>query len=186
MIRINLAPDRPQSRGLAGHGLSLPSFNMGIVIGLVYVVALGGLGWYWMSLTSEESRLRADIAQGTVTLNDLKGRIGQETKYKEMLPELQKRLDAIALLTKNQSRPVLLADAFADTIPQDVWITTLEDKNGAIKIQGSAFSPTAVSEFMNNLRRSGKFKDVDIVQAKQDLQKPPRLVTFEVACRYES
>lgn len=186
MITINLAPDRPQHRGEARRGLRLPSADLGVVFGVLYLAVVAGLGWYWMTLASEESRLRTEIVQATTTLDGLKVRIGQETKFKEMLPELQKRLDAIATLTKNQSRPVLLADAFVDTVPQDVWITTLEDKNGALKILGSAFSATAVSEFMNNLRRSGKFKDVDILQAKQDLQKPPRLVTFEVICRYES
>jgi Tfp pilus assembly protein PilN len=184
MITINLAPDRPRPRGGARRALTMP--GLGVVFGVLYLVAVAGLGWYWMTLASEESRLRTEIVQATTMLDGLKAQIGRDTKFKDMLPELQKRLDAIATLTKNQSRPVLLADAFADTVPQDVWITTLEDKNGALKIHGSAFSATAVSEFMNNLRRSGKFKDVDIIQAKQDLQKPPRLVTFEVTCRYES
>ena len=71
-------------------------------------------------------------------------------------------------------------------VPRDVWITGFEDKNGALKVPGSAFSTTAVSDFMTNLRRSGKFKDVDIMVSKQELQKPPRLVTFEVTCRFES
>jgi len=39
---------------------------------------------------------------------------------------------------------------------------------------------------MTNLRASGKFKDVDIVVSRQDLAKVPRLVTFEVTCRFES
>jgi Tfp pilus assembly protein PilN len=185
MITINLATDRPRSRHDGARGVHLPAPDLGVLFGALYLVAVAGLGWYWMTLSSEESRVRAEIAQGTTTLESLKVRIGQDTKYKDMLPELQKRLDAIAILTKNQARPVRLADAFVDTVPADVWITTLEDRNGALKISGSAFSATAVSELMNNLRRSGRFKDVDILQAKQDLQKPPRLVTFEVTCRYE-
>jgi Tfp pilus assembly protein PilN len=186
MITINLASDRPRSHVGRGGASRLPAPDLGVVFGVLYLVAVAGLGWYWMTLASEESRLRTEIAQATTTLEQLKVTIGQDTKFKEMLPELQKRLDAITILTKNQGRPVKLADAFVDTVPADLWITTLEDRNGALKIQGSAFSATAVSEFMNNLRRSGRFKDVDILQAKQDLQKPPRLVTFEVTCRYES
>jgi len=42
-----------------------------------------------------------------------------------------------------------------------------------------------VSEFLNNLRQSGKFKDVDILVSRQDLSKSPIMVTFEVTCRYE-
>ncbi len=185
MIRINLAPARPRKRG-AGFAIALPGFNLGLLFGVLYLVALAGIGWYWMKLSSDETRLKAEVAQATATLNSLKARVGQESQVKAMLPELQKRVDAIAELTKNQSRPVLLFDAFADTVPRDLWITGLEDRNGVLKILGTAFSPTAVSDLMTNLRRSGKFKDIDILISKQELQKTPRLVTFEVSCRFES
>jgi hypothetical protein len=38
---------------------------------------------------------------------------------------------------------------------------------------------------MTNLRKTGKFKDVDIVITRQDLARPNPLVTFEVTCRFE-
>jgi hypothetical protein len=38
---------------------------------------------------------------------------------------------------------------------------------------------------MQNLRNSGKFKDVDIVVSRRDLGRPTPLVTFEVTCRFE-
>ena len=38
---------------------------------------------------------------------------------------------------------------------------------------------------MANLKACGKFKDVDIVDAKQDLTKSPRTITFEVVVRFE-
>jgi hypothetical protein len=38
---------------------------------------------------------------------------------------------------------------------------------------------------MSNLKASGKFRDVDIVDAKQDLTKSPRMITFEVVARFE-
>jgi Tfp pilus assembly protein PilN len=54
-----------------------------------------------------------------------------------------------------------------------------------LKIAGSAFSTTAVADFMANLKSSGKFRDVDLIVSRQDLSKAPRLVTFEVTCRFE-
>jgi Tfp pilus assembly protein PilN len=185
MIRINLAPGRPRGRA-GGLALALPSFNLGLLFGVLYLAALGGMGWYWMKLASDETRLRTEVAQATTLLTTLKARVGQESQVKAMLPELQKRVDAITELTKNQSRPVRLFDAFADTLPRDLWITGLEDRNGVLKILGISFSPTAVSDFMTNLRGSGKFKDIDILVSRQELQKTPRLVTFEVTCRFES
>ena len=62
----------------------------------------------------------------------------------------------------------------------------MEEKGNVLKVAGAAFSPVAVSDLMANLRASGKFKEVDIVVSRQDLAKTPRLVTFEVTCRFES
>jgi hypothetical protein len=53
-------------------------------------------------------------------------------------------------------------------------------------VTGAAFSPTAVSNLMTALRASGRFKDVDIVVSKRDLDKTPNVVTFEVTCRFET
>jgi len=46
-------------------------------------------------------------------------------------------------------------------------------------------STAAVSDFMANLKSSGKFKDVEIVVSRQALDKTPSLVTFEVTCKFE-
>ena len=104
---------------------------------------------------------------------------------KDMAAELRKRVDIIETLTKNQSRPILLVDAFANTVPPDLWITALEDRNATLKIMGSATSTVAISNFMTNLHKTGKFKDVDIIISRQDLARPNPLVTFEVTCRFE-
>ena len=61
MIRINLAP--VETRRMPSVGLSLPSFNLGILFGLVYIVAVAGIGFYWYGLMSEEATLTADGLQ---------------------------------------------------------------------------------------------------------------------------
>ncbi|HEY7518971.1 MAG TPA: PilN domain-containing protein [Methylomirabilota bacterium] len=187
MIRINLAPERGRRRRRIGIGLnfSLPSFNLGWLFGIVYLVALVGIGGYWWTLKLSEDRLRSEIAAAKREIDTLRAQIGQENKMKEMAAELKKRIGVIETLTKNQGRSILLVDAFASAVPADLWITGIEDKNAALKISGAALSPVAVSNFMTNLRRSGKFKDVDIVISRQDLAKPNPQVTFEVTCRFE-
>jgi Tfp pilus assembly protein PilN len=186
MIRINLAPERARRRRVGlGVNISLPSFNLGWLFGIVYLVAVLGVGGYWWTMKATEQRLRTDIAQAKTEIDVLKKQIGQENKMKDMAAELRKRVDIIETLTKNQARPILLVDAFASTVPPELWITGFEERNTALKISGSATNPVAISNFMSNLRNTGKFKDVDIVVSKQDLGRPSPLVTFEVTCRFE-
>jgi Tfp pilus assembly protein PilN len=184
MIRINLAPDAKRRR--VGFTLpALPAFNLGWLFLIVYVVAAGGLGAWWWTLSGEESTLTQEIDKKNTELAQLKATLGQGANVKAQVEELRKRLAVLEELTKGQARPIVLVDAFANMIPKDLWITGIEDRNQILRISGSAFSTTAVADFMQNLRASGKFKDVDIIVSRRDLARPSPLVTFEVTCRFE-
>ena len=184
MIRINLAPPG-ERHGRDGRRRALPRLNLAALFGLGAVALAAGLGGYWWKLSGEEQRLTAEVEAGAVELAVLKATVGQAGKIKEQIADLQARLKTIQVLTKDQSRPLLLVDAFADAVPADLWITGLEEKGSVLRVTGSAFSTTAVANFMAALRASGRFKDVDIVLSKRDLAKTPSLVSFEVTCRFE-
>lgn len=184
MIRINLAPPRP-SRGLRDFRLRMPSFNLGVLFLVIYIGVLSGVAIYWAGLYREEARLTNEIARADKELAMLKPITSQAAKVKDQLADLQKRVKTIEDLTKDQSKPIRIFDAFASVMPNDVWITKMEERGNTMKVSGTAFSATAVSDLMANLRASGKFKEVDIVVSRQDLAKSPRLVTFEVTCKFE-
>jgi Tfp pilus assembly protein PilN len=185
MIRINLAPEPKRRRGLGFKLPTLPSFNLGWLFLIVYLVAVVGIGAYWWSLSSEEADLTGKVERATKELAQLKVTIGQGSQVRDQAAELRKRLVVLEELTKGQTRPILLVDAFASMIPGDLWITGLEERDAKLKVSGSAFSTSAVADFMAKLRASGKFKDVDIVVSRRDLGRPTPLVTFEVTCRFE-
>ena len=181
MIRINLAPPTTKK----GAGLAIPSFNLGMAFGaaaLVLVVVLGG--WWW-SLSSEISRLSAEIAQNKKESERLKVVIAEGQRYQRDKEMLQRRVNAIDVAARFQTRPVYLLDALLDTVPKDLWLTRMEEKGTQLRFDGTTYSATALADFMANLKASGKFKDVDIIDAKQDLAKSPRLITFEVVTRFE-
>jgi Tfp pilus assembly protein PilN len=185
MIRINLAPVS-ERRGRGGLRLPALSFNLGVLFGIVYLVVLAGLGAWWWTLSGERARLAGEVSRGQQELAALKTRIAQAGTLRADVADMRQRVQVIETLMRNQGRPILLFDAFADMLPRDLWITGMEEKNQVLKLSGTAFSPTAVADLMSNLRASGRFKEVDIVIARQDLTKSPRLVTFEVTCRFES
>lgn len=183
MIRINLAPPRERARALPAAWSRL---NLGPVFGVaavVLAVIIGGSSWH---LFREERRLTLESDAAARELATLRAVVGPAAKVKEQLAELQARLRTIQALTKDQSRPLLLIDAFADAVPPDLWITALEDTGALLRVSGSAYSSTAVSNLMTALRTSGKFQDVDIVVSKRDLEKAPNVVTFEITCRFET
>jgi type IV pilus assembly protein PilN len=184
MIRINLAPPEAR-RSRPSVSLSMPSFNLGILFAIVYVVAIGVLGLYWYGLAAEETRLTGDVDRLNRELASLKTTLGQGAGVRNQLAEVKRRVSVLEDLTRGQGRSIVLLDVFVDTVPGDLWITSIEQKESQLKLSGTAFSTTAVSDFMSNLKSSGKFKEVDIVLSRQAIDKTPSLVTFEVTCKFE-
>ena len=183
MIRINLVPAERRRR-FRGLDLSLPRLNLAIAVPVAYTIVLGAVGLYVVALWAQESRLAAQLARDQRDLATLQAQLGQATRVREQAADMQKRLQVVEELTKNQGRSLKVLDAFLDAMPPDLWITALEERAAQLKVAGTAFSPTAVADLMFNLRRGGKFLDVDITVARQDLNKSPAPVTFEVTCRY--
>lgn len=182
MIRINLLPSRPKKR-LAITAARLP--GLGLVLGLLYLLAAAAVGGYWYVLDGEAGTVRAEIARIEKESARLKTAIAEGERFRKEKEDLERRLTVIESLSRNQTRPIHLLDALADAVPRDVWLTSMEEKDKGLRIAGSAFSATAVADFMANLKQSGKFRDVDLVVSRQDVGRTPRVVTFEVACRFD-
>jgi len=180
-IKINLAPP-PAKKSFS---LSLPSFNLGWLFAILFAVLIGGLGIWWWGLESDVDRLNREIAENRKEVDRLKGLIAEGLRFKQEKEELERRVNAIEAVARKQTRPVYLLDAFVDTLPRDLWITRIEEKGPTLRVAGVAYSSTALADFMANLKASGKFADVDLVESRQDLTKPVRTITFEVTCRFE-
>ncbi len=181
MIRINLAPPSAKK----GMGLSIPSFDLGMLFGAVALGLVLVVGGWWWSLSSEINRLNTEIAENKKQAERLKVVIAEGERFRRDKETLERRVNAIEVVARHQTRPVYLLDAVLDTLPKDLWLTRMEEKGTQLRFAGTAYSATALADFMANLKASGKFKDVDIVDAKQDLTKSPRLITFEVVTRFE-
>ncbi|MFZ1057988.1 MAG: PilN domain-containing protein [Candidatus Rokuibacteriota bacterium] len=181
MIKINLLPARPRRRFAA----ALPTLpGLGLLFGALYVIAIVLVGGYWVLLSTEGRSLTTDIARMETQIGRHKAEITEGQRFKKEKEDLERRVALIDVIARNQARPIYLLDALADTVPQDIWLTSVEEKEQVLKIAGSAFSTTAVADLMSNLKSSGKFRDVDLIVSKQDLAKTPRVVTFEVTCRF--
>jgi type IV pilus assembly protein PilN len=179
VIKINLAPPTTRTRG-AGTGV-----NLGIVFGALGALLVLGLAAYGWVVSADVSRLRADIQQSQREIARLKPIIAEGQRYRQQKEELERRVNAIEIVARNQARPTYLLDALADMLPADLWLTRIEEKSQQLRLAGTTFSSVTLSDFMANLKASGKFKEVDLVESRQDLAKTPRTITFEVVCQFE-
>jgi Tfp pilus assembly protein PilN len=179
MIKINLAPpvEKREQRRLSGLGL-------GLVSGGLLTALLAGMGIWWSMLAGDVARLIREIDENQRELNRLKSVIAEHQRYRQDRDDLERRINALATVVQAQRRPVYLMEAVASAVPAEVQLTRMEDRAQQVRFAGVAASSTALSDFMSNLKGSGNFRDVDLVESRQDLTKTPRTITFEVSARF--
>jgi Tfp pilus assembly protein PilN len=179
VIKINLAPPIAKTRGAAA------GINLGIVFGALGVLLMVGLAAYGWMLSTEVGRLRAEVDRNQREMTRLTPIIAEGQRYRQEKEELERRVNAIETVARNQARPAYLLDSIADLVPSDLWLTRVEEKSQQLRLAGTTHSSVTLSEFMAKLKASGKFKEVDVIESRQDLGKSPRTITFEVACEFE-
>jgi len=181
VIKINLAP--PSTAKTAE--VRATGINLGVVFGALGLVLVLALGASWWVVSTHVSDLRRDIENNQDEIARLKPIIAEGQRYRQEKQDLERRVSAIEIVARNQARPTYLVDSLIDTLPRDLWLTRIEEKSQQLRLAGTTYSSVALADFMANLKASRKFKEVDLVESRQDLTKSPRTITFEVSCQFE-
>jgi type IV pilus assembly protein PilN len=190
MIRINLlgAP-KPKNKRSA---VTVPNvMEMGepgspkvkILVILLLVGAVNVMQWYRLN---KEKQAIADKMQTAEQENHRLAEVKQ--KYMErqrQADSYKRRVDVIDQLRANQSGPVNLLNTIGDTInsTEAVWLNTMKDQGTSVDIQGMALSTDAVASLIENLQKTGYFKNIEIKETYQDDQvKDMQAFQFELTC----
>jgi Tfp pilus assembly protein PilN len=152
----------------------------------VGAVVLGGAlaGGAWV-LERREQRARQAVVEATQELATLKELLARASSLRQDLADRTERVRSIQVLLHRRGTALQILDALLDSIPHGLWITTLEGRGRQLRALGAALSAGAVADLMSGLRASGRFDDVDIVVARQDLGEAfDTPLQFEITCRF--
>jgi len=160
MIRINLlAEAKPvrKKRGVAafGSGGRLNTVLIGAALG---IAVLAGLIHYFIlssAIKAQQEKIR--VAQVEVTR--LETVLKEVRDFEQKKARLQKKVDLINTLKQNQRGPVRLMDEVSKALPDLVWLEKMDYRGNSISIDGKAFNPPAVANFLENLKRVPSFQE---------------------------
>lgn len=190
MIRINLlgAP-KPKNKRSA---VSVPNvMEMGepgspkvkILVILVAVAALNMGQYYRLDRQAKTIAKNMEVAeQKNRELAEVKA------KYLERQREAdnyKRRVDVIDQLRANQAGPVDLLNTIGTTVndTEAVWLSTMKDQGASVDIEGMALSTDAVANLIQNLQKSGHFRNIEIKETYQDDQyKDMQAFQFTLTC----
>ena len=160
MIRINLlAEAKPvkKKRGVAafGSGGRLNTVLIGAALG---IAVLAGLIHYFI-LSSAIKAQQEKIRVAQVEVARLETVLKEVRDFEQKKARLQKKVDLINTLKQNQRGPVRLMDEDTKALPDLVWLEKLDYRGNSISIDGKAFNPPAVANFLENLKRVPSFQE---------------------------
>lgn len=191
MIRINLLTERKAGRGLApvsaGPGMGTSESASGrlqsAVLGAILIGSLAAFGgsYYWIKHSvSDLQQKNRDADQELTRLTEIRKKMDEFTRQKDLL---ERKVNLITDLKKNQEVPVHLLDQISRNIPDFLWLETMRQEGGNhLTLNGKATTYNAVADFYNRLASSGWF--VNVTQGK--VFEVPEGVSFTLTCDFAS
>jgi type IV pilus assembly protein PilN len=160
MIRINLlAEAKPvrKKRGVSALGGAgrLNTILIGVALGIAILAILVHYLILAAAIKAQEEKIR--VAQVEVTR--LESVLKEVRDFEAKKTKLQKKVDLINQLKLNQRGPVRLMDEVSKALPDLVWLERLDYRGQSITIDGKAFNPPAVANFLENLKRVPAFQE---------------------------
>ena len=180
MIRINLlAAERPthKKKAVAGPPGALQAYL--VVGGLVGLTLLGCAAAWWLK-SSALATLDGQIADATKRQQALQVIKVKVEGFERKKALLDAKVELIERLKAQQSGPVHMLDEISKALPEFVWLTSIEETGGTLKLVGETNGLTSVADFISNLQRSGWFPRVDLVDSAES----NRIVRFTLSAEF--
>ena len=95
---------------------------------------------------------------------------------------LQKRLAAINKVQKQSLETSLILKELGEIIPLDVFFSELKIQKNSISLAGISLSNTGIATFLNGLKSSDRFEQLDLKSVSSGGEKDPTL-KFQVSVR---
>jgi type IV pilus assembly protein PilN len=173
MIRINLlGSERPKARKAF-------AFDQGaqltVVCSLILAGTLSGMGWWYWSLGTESARVDQEIAAAQQDAVRVQSILTEVKQFEQRQKQLQERVALIQQLRRGQSVPVQLLDEVSRSLPDSLWLTSLEETGTSVTIEGRTSTLIALSDFVGNLGSTPVFKKpIEIVNSQVESVSDPK------------
>lgn len=179
MIKINLIFDRKAI------GRTRVKQELTLAVLLIFVT-FGISGFMWYSQNNKIKAVNNNISNSKTKLNSLNAVINKINDKEKKKKRLEDIIKAIGDLKKMQAGPARIFDEINILIPSDIWLTSVVESGGNIKIDGYSFSDPGIANFMKNLDTSKYFLNVELLEIQQAAVEGEKVKKFTLNTAIES
>jgi Tfp pilus assembly protein PilN len=98
--------------------------------------------------------------------------------------ELARKVKIIEDLKSTQKRTVKMMDQLSSSLPEWVWLTSLTFNNNAINLRGRALSNSLIADFINNLKATNYFHNIQFRDSKVSRRGGLEVLDFRLTCSF--
>jgi type IV pilus assembly protein PilN len=161
-----------------GGGGATSNVNNIFVVALTLIGLLAAGGYWWWQKLELQQRLEI-VAQRKADADRLESIIKEVDDYQTRKDNLQKRIDLINELKKNQKGPVRIMDQISRDLPDLVWLDTLNINAGRVTLNGRGLNPNAIALFVENVKNDPYFEEPQL-NAMTQTSVTPLVYTFDM------
>ena len=174
MIKINLVREgRAPVRGVSGAGpAAAPAGGGGggaanannLIVAALAIVAILLAGGYFFIKANELKAKQAEVEVKRAEAAKLEKIIAEVEEFERRKDNLEKRIETINNLKKNQKGPVRIMDRISQDLPDLVWLDRLVLSKDEIQIQGRGLNPNAIAIFIENIKTDPLFEEPEGIE----------------------
>ena len=173
MIKINLIPVKRKKKAKP-----VPPF----LIAAVLILLLSGIGvlFAYKSIAATVTDLENQKKANAVKLKELEKKVKEVKNFENLNKQVTQRKDIIEQLTKNQSIPVRILDEISTRLTDGIWFTSMNITGTRITIAGVGFSNTDIVTFVQSLKASTFFNNIDLKGTSRKMKDTVETYTFSM------
>jgi Tfp pilus assembly protein PilN len=182
MIKVNLIGASRKKPAKAAMKISMPTSVMPVLLLLVVAATAVAGYWWYTTLNAQAAELDRQVKSLEARKAALEAVIKQDQIYEARKKVLDTRVKIIEGLAKNQLSPILALDQLSEAVErtQYVWLSSLDQKDAILSMNGTGTSLSAIADFYTNLNATGFFKNIDLGPSQESAGN----FTFSLKCEF--
>jgi len=189
MIRVNLL--RPEKKEVVSGGETVSyieeskekKINMMALAGAV-VITIGITGLLYFLQSNRLDAERKILEDRRVRKVELEKVLKKLTEVEITKKILDSKIKIIGDLKLKQKDTVLMMDKLSASLPDWVWLNSLNFSGNILNIEGKALSNNLIADLINNLQNSNYFTNIQLKTSVRKREAGSDIFEFKLQCQF--
>lgn len=190
MIKVNLLS--PEKKEISSAGADAPSFEEEreaklntTAAAAAAIITVGILGFLYFTQSAILTEKRDHLRERRARKQQLDNVLKKIAELEITKATLEKKVQLITDLKRRQQDAVQMMDELSNALPDWVWLTNLTFANRMLTIKGRTIHNNLISDFINNLKGTGAFYNVNFPGSQRHPQGGLDVFNFTLNCNYK-